>query len=208
MKTQPKTPAFSLIELLIVIALLVLLMVLAVPAFNSIAQGSGMKRAIGGLGDSIEAARTEAMAKSTWVWLGLADTTIENPGKNAQLTAVIVVSRDGTTNRSLNNLSPLAKPLRVDNVKMLLTRLSKWTTNAQAVKGSDYSFTTTVNGAQKTFTDTVLAFSPQGETILKANQVFPWLEIALQETRGNTPIPDKEASIRVSGVSGQVMVTY
>lgn len=199
---------FSLIELLVVVALVALLAVLAVPAFISVAQGTGMRRAVSSLSDSIEMARSEAMAKSTWVWLGLADTTLDNQGRTPQVTIAMVASKDGTTNSAANNILQVIKPIKVENVK-ILSALSKWASNSTVpLKGSAYGFSVTIGGAAQSFSDTVLAFSPQGEVLLDAGRVYPWIEVGVREVRGNSDIHDKEASVRVSGVSGQVLVTY
>lgn len=194
--------ALSLVELLLVVALVAILSTLAVPAFVSIAQGSGMKRAIVSVSDSLEQARTEAMAQSTWVLVGFSQNTTNIP---QNLTIMSVASRDGTTNTASANLMPLSKPIKVDNVQILPSSL---TSTNPVLKNSQFEFTSTVAGASRRFYGTVIAFSPQGEAILTNSTVSSWIEIPLQELRGNTPITNKTASIRVSGVSGQVIVNY
>ena len=191
-----------MVELLVVITLVAILSVLAVPAFVSIAQGSGMKRAVVGLSDSLEQARTEAMATSTWVLVGISPDSSASP---PNVTVMAVASRDGTTNTAASNLLPLSKPVRLDSVKVLETAT---TPDATILKNSQFEFTTTVAGKPRKFSDTVIAFSPQGEALLKTSELSPWIEIPLQELRGSTPIASKTASIRVSGVSGQVIVNY
>lgn len=204
---KPRNFAFSLIELLVVVALVGLLMVLTVPALVSIAQGQGMKRGITATSDMLELARADAMAKSTWVWVGFADTTADNVAKTPELTLVAVSSRDGTTNTATANLTALTKPIRVSDVA-LLTSATQWASNSVALKGSSFQFTTTVGGSAKNFTGSVLAFSPQGEALLNPAMVSPWIEVGLQQMRGNQPIASKTASIRVSGISGQIVVDY
>ncbi len=194
----------SLIELLLVIALVGLMMTLSVPAFVSIAQGSGMKRAIVGVSDSLEQARTEAMAQSTWVLVGISpDTTTMPPN----LTIMTMASRDGTTNTATANLQAMTKPIRVENVK-LLDSPTGWATNAVLLKDSKFEFTGTVAGKPRKFTGTVIAFSPQGEATLNSSSLSSWIEVPLQEFRGGREMTEKTASIRVSGPSGQVVVSY
>ena len=208
---EPAAFGFSLIELLIVISLLAVLSVLAVPAFNSVARGSAMKRTISEVSDAVDLARTEAMAKSTWVWLGLADTSASNALATPQLSLVLVASRDGTTNTAATNLTMLARAMKIDNIR-LLDQPSKWAPNsspaAVPVRNSQFSFTVSVSGTARLFTNTVLAFSPQGEALLDTATIKPWLEIAFRESRGSADIRDKEAAIRVSGISGQGAVSY
>ena len=194
--------ALSLVELLVVTALVGILAVMVAPALVSIAQGSGMKRAILGVSDSLEQARTQAMAQSTWVLVGFSQ---DNTSLPLNLTIMAVASKDGTTNTTAANLMPMGKPIKVENVRILTSPV---TTNVTVLKDSQFGFTATVAGAPREFSGTVLAFSPQGEAILKNSTVSSWIEIPLQELRGSTPITNKTASIRVSGVSGQVIVNY
>lgn len=206
-RSLSRRDAFSIVELLVVITLVAILSAIAVPAFLSISSGSGMKKAITGVSDALEMARTDAMATSTWIWVGIADTTADNPSKNPQITIATVASRDGTTNTAATNLIQRNKPLIIDNVT-ILTNATTWGTNATVAKGSSFQFVQTVAGLSKTFTNTVIGFSPQGEAVLSTAAVSSWLEVGVREMRGSTPIPSKTASIQVSGVSGQVVVTY
>ncbi len=197
----------SLIELLVVVALIAILAAISVPAFVSIAQGSGMRRAINGISDVLEGARTEAMATSTWVLVGLADTTQVNAARTPQLTLMVVASRDGTTNTAAANLIALAKPVRIENVR-ILDSPTQWAGNAALLKNSSFRFTGTIAGSAQTFTNTVIAFSPQGEALITPTALSSWIEIPVREMRGTKEIAEKTASIRVSGVSGQVVVNY
>lgn len=207
MRTVSRHSGFSLVELLIVIALVAIMTALAVPAFVSIAQGQGMKRAINSTSDLLEIARSEAMAKSTWTWVGIVDSTSSNAAKSAEILIAGVISRDGTSNTATANLSTLAKPLRIADVTVLTTA-TPWSSNATVVKNSSYQFSATVNGQAQTFSGAVVAFSPQGEALITPSSVSRWLEIGLREMRGTTPMTNKTASLRISGVSGQVVVDY
>lgn len=194
--------AMSLLEILLVVALVAIMASLVLPAFVSIAQGSGMKRAVVSVSDSLEQARTEAMATSTWVLIGFSqDDTAVPPN----LTIMTVASKDGTANTLASNLMPIAKPIRVDSVRILD---SARTTNGVLLKGSKFEFSATVAGKPRNFKDTVIAFSPQGEAVLEKDVLAPWIEIPLSEIRGSQVMTNRQASIRVSGPSGQVIVGY
>lgn len=199
--------AFSLVELLVVVTLIAILSLLAVPAFISISRGSGMKQAINGVSDALEMARTDAMASSTWIWVGLADGTADNPSRTPQIVIARVGSRDGTTNTDTTNLTQLAPPLKIANVAVLQSPTS-WGTNVTVAKNSAFQFAIRVAGQTKIFSNNVIGFSPQGEAVLNATTVSPWLEVGLQEMRGSTPVTNKTASVQIAGVSGQVVVTY
>lgn len=199
-----KTRAMSILELLIVVGLIAVMATLAIPAFVSIAQGSGMKRGIIGVSDALEVARTEAMATSTWVLVGFSPDLTSTPPR---LTIVRVSTRDGTANSSADNLQTLAKPTKIENVT-LLKQKTEWASNATLLGSSDFGFVAQVDGRSMTFADTIIAFSPQGEAMLRTNSLASWIEIPIRELRGTTPITNKTASIRVSGPSGQVVVSY
>lgn len=201
--------AMSLLELLVVICLIAMLMALTVPALVNIAQGQGMKRAVTDISGILESARAEAMAASTWVWVGLADTTATNAVKNRELTVAVVSSRDGSSRLDAANLSRKTRPARFENVILLPDRTA-WATNPSVapLKNGDYQFTCTIAGQSKTFSGSVLAFSPRGEAVLQSNAVSPWIEVGLRESRGGVEKPERTGSILVSGVSGQVIVTY
>lgn len=200
--------AFSLTELLVVMALIGILVTLAVPAFVSIAQGSGMKKGINEIADALELARTEAMAKSTWVLVGLADTTADNPDHTPRHSLILAATRDGTTNFATTNLMFLSKTAHIKDIKILSSPTPWAGTNAVVLKDSTFSFTTPIAGKSTVFTNTVLAFSPQGEALINPASISPWIEIPIREVRGSTEIESKTASIRVSGLSGQVIVSY
>jgi len=199
----------TLIELLAVIAIAALLMTLTISNITGITQGQGMKKALNEVGDLLENARTEAMATSTWVWIGFRDSTQDNAGKQPEVTIVVVASRDGTANQTSSNLVILGKPIRIANVKVL-NSLTQWAIAGETVPLADSpnTFTTRVNGTNRQFSKTVLAFSPQGEATLGGTTISPWIEVGLREMRGATEITAKTASIRVSGVSGAQVIDY
>lgn len=197
---------FSLIELLVVIAILAVVIGISAPALLEVARGQGMKRAVSEASGLVELARGEAMATSTWTWVGFKEQTING---EPELLAVLMSSKDGTKSMTATNLRMISRPVHVKRVKILST-LTKWAASNGTVPldQASFSFSQTINGQAVTFTNTVLGFSPQGEAAITAGAVPPWIEIGLRELRGTTEIEDKTASVRVSGFSGQVIVDY
>jgi prepilin-type N-terminal cleavage/methylation domain-containing protein len=61
----------SLVELLGVVSIIGLLAAFAVPAFNSIGQARGVAEAAYQISAAVELARAEAIARRTYVWMGL-----------------------------------------------------------------------------------------------------------------------------------------
>lgn len=206
-RISPQSFGFTLVELLVVIAILAISLTLAVPAMVSIAQGQGMKRAVGEISGLAEQARAEAMATSTWVWLGLKEEMSDGQKK---LTAVLICSKDGTSNTTASNLRLIRNPVRIENVKVL-SSLTDWASSmpgTQPLASATFALSPTIRGQQVDFSGTVLGFSPRGEASLGNGAVPPWIEIGLRELRGETEITNKTASIRISGFSGQQNVDY
>jgi prepilin-type N-terminal cleavage/methylation domain-containing protein len=196
---------FSLIELLAVIAVLAIVVALSAPAMVNVARGQGMKRAVSEVSGLIEQGRVEAMATSTWTWVGLVP---QNANGGEELLAVLVASKDGTTNRTPANLRMITRPVRIEHVRVLPS-LTHWS-EGDTVPLSDgkFSFAQEVLGKSVTFTNSVIGFSPRGEATIDHASVPPWIEVGLRELRGTMEITNKTASIRVSGFSGEINVNY
>ncbi len=107
----PRAAAFTLIELLVVIAIMALMTALAVPLFNTIAGSQGLDAATGELEHLLEQARSYAMGKNTYVYVGIEeiDAAQQGPGPSQTATAGvgrlvvgIVSSQDGSSGYDSN----------------------------------------------------------------------------------------------------------
>lgn len=192
------------------IAVIGIVIGLSANALVDVARGQGMKRAIADVGGLVEQGRVEAMATSTWTWVGLRQQTV---GSDSELVAVLVASKDGSTNRAASNLRLVSRPIRIKNVQVM-PLMTKWGYGVDGLElvsagGSDkFSFSQIVRGENLNFSTNILGFSPRGEAAINNSSVPPWIEIGLQEMRGTTPITNKIASLRVSGFSGQLNTDY
>ena len=95
--------AFTLFELLIVIAIIAVLLVLIAPAFTSLKSAGDFTSAAYTIKGALDAARTYAKANNTYTWLGFYEENVVNPSSpNAdqppvgRLIMSIVASKDGT----------------------------------------------------------------------------------------------------------------
>ena len=102
-KPHPATAAFTLIELLVVVGVIVLMMGLAIPAFNAIRGGSDFNSAIYNVTGALAEGRAYAMANNTFVLVGFAEVSAaQNPSAAPQVSGTgriaiaIIASRDGT----------------------------------------------------------------------------------------------------------------
>lgn len=102
-----KTAAFTLIEILVVMAILVLLLAIATPALNSINNSRGLENSASAMKGLLDYARAYAIANNTYVYVGLAevDSNISSTYKpqspatttvGGRIAVGIAASKDGT----------------------------------------------------------------------------------------------------------------
>jgi len=133
--------AFTLVEMLTVIALIIILMALAIPAINSMKNGNDFSQAAYNIGGYLDQARSYAMANNTYVFVGIREVDgLKDDATKAtglatgygRLVFFAAASKDGTAgynpssssgvalwkNTYQTNLAPLGKPLILDNIHM------------------------------------------------------------------------------------------
>jgi prepilin-type N-terminal cleavage/methylation domain-containing protein len=97
--------AFTLVELLSVIALIAILSFLAVPAIQSLSKAGGFTKAVYDMADSLNLARSYAVAQNTYVYVGLTEVDVTqlpsaspqvNAGIGGRLILAAVATNDGT----------------------------------------------------------------------------------------------------------------
>lgn len=99
--------AFTLLELLVVMAIMVAIMALVVPAFSSLKSGNDVTKAAYDIAGALNHARAYAMANATYVFVGIAevDASVDSSAKpqlttgatpHGRVALAIVASKDGT----------------------------------------------------------------------------------------------------------------
>ena len=229
---KTKKYAFTLVEMLAVISIIVLLSVLAVPALNSVLKTKGVGRAQSDVTEMINLARTEAMAKGTYVWLGFFNNTVNG---NSQLLVVAARSIDGTPNLVVNNKPNyriISKVQKLDDI--ILTTPAKMTSNVKSMLDGAFvipngtstvdvstidvspdKVTMSVNGTLVDF-KSLITFTPQGEAIgtnTPATAISPapfttQILMGMRKTAGGQPIATDTDSVGLVlyGGTGQVRV--
>lgn len=200
--------AFSLIELLVVMAIIGLLAGFAIPAFNSIGQARGVTEAAYQLASSIELARSEAVSRQTFVWLGMQNQT--NAG-GLDLRLGLVYSKDGSsTNTFPNNLQPIGRSLLIQRVGLTAATTGDVGTNLgtlvdlAAFSGGLKPFKI----GQTDFSDgRTVTFTPLGEVTTNpspdsTNGFDPRLAVVLCQARGTALNTNSAIAVVIDGSVG------
>ena len=136
-----RSPGFTLLEMLIVVAIVGLLLVLLAPAFTTIKGGTDVASSGYTIKGVLDTARTYSKANNTYTWVGFYEENVANPASpNSDTPAVgriimsIVASKNGTnlgadssssatgTNNWIDptQLTQVAKLIKIDNVHLPL----------------------------------------------------------------------------------------
>jgi prepilin-type N-terminal cleavage/methylation domain-containing protein len=129
---QPRA-GFTLLELLIVVAVIGLLLALIAPAFTSIKSGTDVTNAAYTIKGVLDAARTYAKTNNTYTWVGFYEEDASQSSTNPSTPGVgrvvmsIVSSRNGTNVYGLGNgaidptkLAQIGKLTKLENVHLPL----------------------------------------------------------------------------------------
>ncbi len=231
---RERLSAFTLLELLVVMAIIAILMVLIVPAFTTIKASNDITSAAYTIKGVLDQARTYAKANNTYTWVGFFEENVASatPGTAGvgRLVMSIVASNDGTiiyTSSSPGTIDPtrllpVGKLTKIENIHL-------WThTDAPSGTGSTFDTRPNVTStycigdtnptgtlfqyAQYGFPKGV-QFSPGGEAqiINSTTSYSPQTaaEIGLEPTHGNvapSSIPANVVAIQFTGIGGNVAI--
>jgi prepilin-type N-terminal cleavage/methylation domain-containing protein len=221
--------AFTLVELLLVLAIISVLSFVAVAVFRSMGESHGVAKNLYDASTLLEFARTEAITRQTYVWVVFANTSVQGQGMESEIRAAAFASQDGTPNTS--NLLQLTRILHFQGVQ-----LTQWgylkpaTTNmlssvftgtlptpadVSTNTGAVAFLPTTVASAANQYTVT---FTPRGEAMLTQipSSFTPynsWLDVSFLHVHGySTTAPSTQdsstvddASVIIDGSTGTVL---
>lgn len=225
---------FTLVELLVVVAIIVIVMGIAVPAFTALKGSTDITKTAYDIRGALELARSYAMANDTYAWVGFYE---EDPTKAAGVTGIgrvvvsTVASKDGTKiYANTGNLSMPAAGLTQIGALMKLSNAHLDTLAATAISrpvitGSDYQVGSQAfaqrNGIQNTTTFNypisgtapytfvkIIQFSPQGDATKIVDTPTPLMEIGLTPTHGNVVDANSKnlVALQITGIGGLVQL--
>jgi prepilin-type N-terminal cleavage/methylation domain-containing protein len=221
--------AFSLIELLSVMAIIGMMTAAAIPALNSIKGGGSLTKTAFDISGVLEQARSYAMANNTYVFVGIAEVDATNAeaasGQQPGTGRVVVFaagSKDGTRSFGTgnSNLVGLTRLLRFDNAHLDAASPNSGNMSRPTVAdgyrvanpafAAENSFQWPLSGGAANYTFTkIIQFDPRGAASLQssARTVPQWLEIGLAPARGTVALVEaNRAALLLDGVTGSVKI--
>src|SRR5260221_13547998 len=136
--TEPGTPStkgFTLVELLVVISIIAILAFLALPAIQGLQKGGGFAKAVYDISDSLNLARSYALANNTYVFVGLTEvdrtqsiTAAPQTTGMGRVALAMVASKDGTNNPASGNLTQVRPTQIFDFLHIDTTSTASWPT--------------------------------------------------------------------------------
>ena len=206
--------AFSLIELLTVVAILGVMMAASVPAFSFLKRTGDISSAAYDIASVLDQARSYAMANNTYVFVGFAerDQTDVNKAGVGQVVMAAMGSKNGSRSFGANNanLASLSRLRKLPNI-----RLAEDVPNAGGLaRPAVQSAFRVANGAfsaQDSFTasglkfDKIIQFDPRGMAAIQSSTVAvpQWMEIGLAGAAGSS---ENSAAVVVDGVTGTAKI--
>lgn len=210
--------AFTLVELLATMAIIALIIGFVAPALPSLFMARGVTKAAADGAGILDLARTEAVARKTFVYVGFAE--VKNARGDLELRIGAVASLDGTSEAGESNLKAISKLVKIDGVALAdngdlpalpappgvtpSSFVAQFPTFADQFPGNG-GFAV---GDQDFRNMPTMILSPQGELIETADAVehLPFAVIGLSPARDGEPVDDNSnwAALIYHGGTGAV----
>lgn len=217
--------AFTIVELLAVIGILVLMIAAVAPLASSIQAGRSVTTGAHTLSGLLEEGQIYAKANNTYVWVGFfeenADSAINSgtAGKG-RIIGAAVASLDGTR-EALNDptkLELISRLVRIDSMEIVSTLGSSggegWPETdpldqvASFPTGTNY-FKYPLTGTTKYSFSKVIQFNPLGEASKPNSNPSPWIAMGFRQIKGSDSSSGNDANsaaIFVEGLSGRARI--
>jgi len=222
------TEAFTLVELVIVLGIVLLMLGFAAPSVVGILKGKRVEQALSAVSDVLERSRMEAMSQNSYVWAGLCNISKTDPQNRSgqdELWLLTFRNKNGDNRIPSDSLSmnmlPNSALRRVEGVN-LITRdklpdrvVALFPATAKDFIGeiplkTGLKWAGSGPSMARNF-DRIILFTPRGEAILETGSPElptpdPYLWLGLSRTNNGVPAPSEKdmAAVLVSGFSGRV----
>jgi prepilin-type N-terminal cleavage/methylation domain-containing protein len=222
--------AFTLVEMLVVLAITGILSSLLMASFSSIL-GGGFNQTVSDMSETMEQARSYAMANNTYVYVGIqevdANSTATPATAGSGLVVVgVVASKDGTdgfngstTWSGNSDLVAISKLRLFRSVHLSGSELPATGNMSRPVSanGLDYfvgsssltsttTFSWPLSSASPTYTFTkVIRFGPQGDANILQSTATPtvdWIELDLQPIHGDVATSASATNVSAIQIDG------
>lgn len=220
--------AFTLVELVIVLGIILLMLGFAAPSVVGILKGKRVEQALAVVSDVLERSRMEAMSQNSYIWAGICNITKQDPENKSgqdELWLITFRNKNGDNRIPSDVLSmsmlPNSALRRVEGVNLVAKDklpervLALYPTTAKDFIGEPVSkvplkWAGAGTAGSKSF-DRLILFTPRGEAILETGLTDlpvppPYLWLGLSRTNNGEPAPSEKdmAAVLVSGFSGRV----
>lgn len=208
---QPRAQGFTLLEMLAVISIIAVLSASTISSLESFGNSKGVDQGIYDVSGLLELARSEAVTRQTYVWVGF-----ENREMNGQqvLCMAAACSKDGSAAPSLNNLFRLTRIIQIGNTVMVSWSGLKPQTRAslggaQPASVADNS-TSVVPGRGDEYLSKSITFTPRGEAMLNAapdsdTPYDAYMDLSFRQAKGNVVTDGADdAAVIVDGCTGAI----
>jgi len=227
-----RNKAFTLVELLAVMGVMVVIMAFSVPLYNSINGAASVTKSASDIAGALEMAKSYAIAHNTYVWVGFFEEDPSTPGKQGTGRVVIsvVASNDGTNQLAnaaqltTGNSTQVYKLIKLDNTHLAsasnpdaltgLIRTSGTTPPATGQIGdSSFNSTKTVfnyplSGSGQYQFRKVIQYSPLGDATRfngnTSDTPVQYMEVGIRPAHGNQSANNSNdiAAIQIAGIGG------
>lgn len=202
-----RSAGFSLLELLLVIAIITVLTVFSGPAISSLSGAGSVNKTIGDLTGTVELARTYAMTHHTYVRIALGNSTVS--GVN-QTVVLCLYSANGSTTADVANTTSwplMSKPLLLNKFVVTDSLNSSQPDTSLDVVPSQTTYSTisrTVPGMGSVSFTSFIEFNPSGEASVTSDGPARFIKIGMDKAspeNGKNPF-----ILRFSGITGTINV--
>lgn len=211
---RPQSQAFSLVELLTVIAVIAVMTAASGPALQALKSSGGVNKAITETSRTFEYARIYAMSNHTYVRVGIGQTAASGVNLTPSTVLIAIYSVDGTldadTASSMTDSTkwrPLVKPVIMDNLTVSNSLAVTKTLDSSEYVSPDktdvpHPVTFKAGDRGTVSCESFIQFNPNGEARVVRGEPARFIDLAVDKASGSA----NPFVIRMSGLNGSINI--